>query len=181
MNKAALDRITFKHGTAIDDARVTAVDFSPMNPEPNVLYAGVGSYAIFGCSASLTVGVDPANLKIELERPTREGERYYGLYRSARQSASPIEEFMHLYNILLMLFNDKQSEVDSFIAKHEPAVPQTQNPIKKPGLMETIYTRLRNEFAHKRDQVDLVITKKEMVDRLGGLVDLVRRAIELAQ
>ena len=46
--------------------------------------------------------------------------------------------------------------------------------------METIYTRLRNEFAHTRVGVDLATTKEVMVNRLGGLLALVRRAIELS-
>jgi hypothetical protein len=44
--------------------------------------------------------------------------------------------------------------------------------------METVYTRLRNEFVHKRQGVDLQKTKAEMADQLGGLRTLVKRAIE---
>ena len=44
--------------------------------------------------------------------------------------------------------------------------------------METVYTRLRNEFAHGRPGVNLDQTKGEMADRIGGLVLLTKRAIE---
>ena len=57
---------------------------------------------------------------------------------------------MHLYAILLSLFNDKQKNVDSFVASIEPSVEQTQMPGRAAGMLETIYTRLRNELAHKR-------------------------------
>jgi len=46
--------------------------------------------------------------------------------------------------------------------------------------METVYTRLRNEFAHKRAGVDLQKTKAGMADKLGGLRTLAKRAIELS-
>ncbi len=78
-----------------------------------------------------------------------------------------------------MIYNDKQTEVDSFIISEDPPVPQTQHPEKKPGAKETVYTRLRNEFAHKRAGVNLDNTKSEMANRLGGLIGLTKRAIEL--
>ncbi len=179
VNRVALDRIAFNHGIAIEDARKADDHFSPINPQPGVLYASGASIAVFAGRASLTVGLGAATLKNELEQPTLPGEQYYGLLRSARQSGSPVEEYMHLYNLLLMLHNDLQNDVDRFIVGHDPAVPQTQHPKKRVGVMETVYTRLRNEFAHKRNGVDLATTKEEMVDRLGGLLTLVRRAIEL--
>jgi len=45
--------------------------------------------------------------------------------------------------------------------------------------METVYTRLRNELAHKRAGVNIDNTKAEMANRLGGLIALTKRAIEL--
>jgi hypothetical protein len=126
----------------------------------------------------LVVGIAAAQLKTELEQPSPPGENNFGLFRSARQSLSPVEEFMHLYNILLMLYNDKQADVDSFIVSEDPAVPQTRAPLKQ-GVMETVYTRLRNELAHKRAGVNLGNTKSEMAQRLGGLIRLTKRAIEM--
>jgi hypothetical protein len=181
VSKVALDRIAFNHGIAIEDARITEHHFSPVNPQPGVLHASAGEYMVFVGNAPLTVGVDAATIKTELERPTHPGEQYYGLLRSARQSGSPVEEYMHLYNIILMLYDDSQNEVDRFIVDQDPTVPQTQHPKKKVGVMESVYTRLRNEFAHKRDGVDLAKTKEEMINRLGGLLASVRRAVELNQ
>jgi hypothetical protein len=90
-----------------------------------------------------------------------------------------VEDFMQLYNILLMLSNDSQAEVDAFILGEGAAVPQTQHPLRGPGVMETVYTRLRNELAHPRAGVNLHNTKAEMANRLGELVALTKRAIEL--
>jgi hypothetical protein len=47
------------------------------------------------------------------------------------------------------------------------------------GITETVYTRLRNEMGHKRAGVNIANTKAEMANRVGGLVALTRRAIEL--
>ena len=86
---------------------------------------------------------------------------------------------MHLYNLFLMLYNDSQADVDAFIVGQDPSVPQTQHPKKKAGVMETVYTRLRNEFAHIRPGVNIATTKADMANRLGGLRDLTKKAIEL--
>jgi len=180
VNKAALDRITFNHAIAIKDARITGDNFSPINPQPGVLYASTGLYTYSGGGASFTVGVNATTLKSELEHPSPPGERYYALFRSARQSASPAEEYMHIYHIILMLFGDRQQDVDRFIVSEDPAVPQTQHPQKRAGVMETVYTRLRNEFAHKRVGVDLQKTKADMADQLAGLRNLAKLAIELS-
>ena len=181
VNTAILDRIAFCENIAIKNARVKRDDFSPLDLQPgaNVLVAGTGRYSLTGGDAKFTVGRSPERLKTELEQPTAPGERYYGLFRSARQSMGPIEEFMHLYHILLMLYNDKQADVEAFIISVDASVPQTQHPLQAPGVMETVYTRLRNEFAHKRGGTTLEQTKAEMTDRLGDLRTLTKQAIEL--
>jgi hypothetical protein len=179
VNMAALDRICFFHGIAIEKCQITGDQFSPLDTQPGVLHVAAGSYAIVGSAAKLVVGITAARLKGELEQTSPPGEQYFGLLRSARQSASPVEEFMHLYHILLMLFNDSQPDVDAFILRENPAVPQTQHPLKAPAVMETVYTRLRNELAHRRAGVNLDNTKAQMANRLGELVALTKRAIEL--
>ena len=118
------------------------------------------------------------HLKADLEQTSPPGESNFGLFRSARQSMSPVEEFMHLYHILLMLYRDSQSQVDRFIVSEEPDVKQTQDPRSDRNHKETVYTRLRNEFAHKR-AVNIDNTKTEMANHLHGLKTLAKRAIEL--
>lgn len=178
VNAAALNRISFFHTIVIENARITSTDFSRLNPEPNHLYAGAGHFSLTGYPVRLVTGLTAAGLRNELEQSTSPGERNFGLFRSARQSASPVEEFMHLYHILLMLFDDHQVNVDAFINQEEPAVPQTPHPLKQ-DVMETMYTRLRNEFAHQRSGVNLETTKTEMASKLGELIAITKRAIEL--
>jgi len=179
VNTAALDRIAYFRSLAVENARITGDHFSSVNPPPGVLAVTAGSYLQLGGSANVVHGISSPQLKIQLEQLTPLGDRNFGLFRSARQSDSPVEEFMHLYHVLLMLFNDRQMDVDSFIVAEEPAVPQTQHPQKSPGKMETVYTRLRNELAHQRAAVIIDQTKAEMANRLSGLIALTKRAIEL--
>jgi len=49
----------------------------------------------------------------------------------------------------------------------------------KPKVPETVYTWLRNESTHKRVGVNFDNTKPEMANRLGGLIGLTKRVIEL--
>ena len=181
VNTAALNRIAFYHNIAIENARCTRDDFSPLHPQPSapVLVAGTGRYSLTGSPVNFSIGLSAERLKAELEHATPPGEHNYGLFRSVRQSTGPVEEFMHLYNILLMLYNDKQADVDAFIIAEDSSVPQTQHPLKARGEMETVYTRLRNELAHQRAGVNPDDTKVEMAHRLCDLIMLTKRAIEL--
>lgn len=180
VNTAALNRISFFHRIAIENGQSTDAQFSPLDPQPGVhLVAAPGKLVITGYPTMLVVGIPAARLKTELEQASPPGERNFGLFRSARQSMSPVEEFMHVYHILLMLCSDRQADVDAFIVGEDPAVPRTPDPRMGPMVMETVYTRLRNELAHPRVGVNLDNTKTEMADRLGGLIALTKRAIEL--
>jgi hypothetical protein len=170
--RTVLDRIVFNHSIAIENPRRTREQYSP----PVVVEA----FADVGTRFGVVPGIDPTQLKAELERPSLPGERYYGLFRAARQSLSPVEEFMHLYHILLMLCNqqypdEKQERVEAFIKREDPNISQRLSP--HTGKMETVYTRLRNEFSHQRVGVALDTTKSEMEAWLPGLVALTKRAI----
>jgi hypothetical protein len=116
-------------------------------------------------------------VKAVLEEKAPAGESNYGLFRSARQSESRAEEFLHLYQIILMLCGDAQRKVDEWIKAQVPTVPETPHP--REARMETVYSRLRNEFGHHRSGVDLDNTKREMASHLGGLRELARQAIQL--
>jgi hypothetical protein len=181
VNTAALNRIAFCEDIAIENARVKRYDFSSLDVQPgaHVLVADAGQCLLTGHDVNFTVRRSPERLKAELEQLTAPGEHYYRFFRSARQSMSPIEEFMHLYHILLMIYKDKQANVEKFIFSQDASVPQTQDPRRAHGVMETVYTRVRNEFAHKRDGVDLEQTKAEIKDHLDAMRTLTRRAIEL--
>ena len=137
VNTATLNRIAFFHNIAIENARSTGDQFSPLNPQPGVhMIAATGHMVARSGAAKLTVGISAAQLKTDLEQASAPGESNFGLFRSARQSTSPVEEFMHLYHILLMLYNDKQADVDAFIIAEDPATPQTLRPHGALGVME---------------------------------------------
>lgn len=173
----ALNRIGFNHRIAIENARMTGCQFARLHPQPGVIEVECAEEMNLADAVRVVIGIPTATLKSGLEQVSPPGEHYYGLFRSARQSISPVEEFMHLYQILLMILGDNQHAVDAFIVKMDLSVPQTPDP--RTGTMETVYTRLRNEFAHKRAGVDLATTKTAMANWLGGLASLTKRAIEL--
>jgi hypothetical protein len=179
-NTTALNRISFFHNIAIEDAQVTGSAFSLLNPPPGHLTLDTGDVLTIGETLRMVHGISAQALRADLERTSPPGEKRFGLFRLARQSVSPVEEFVTLYNILQMLTSadDDQADVDTFIRREEPTVLQTPSP-HKPKIMETVYTRLRNELGHTRAGVNLDETKKEMADHLGGLIALTKRAIEL--
>jgi hypothetical protein len=175
---SALDRLAYHHGISIEDAYRTREHFEPIHPQPGLagLIAGYGTLFISGASDRGVVGIPAATAKFELEEVVPAGERHFGLFRSALLSGSPVERYMHLYNLLLMLHRDDFADLDAFIVREEPAVPQTAKPRNRG--METAYTRLRNDFAHGgRTGGNLKSTKEEMEGRLVGLMNLVRKAI----
>ena len=175
---STLNRISFLHCLAIENHEITGEDFSPMNGDTNVFVALSGSYGIRGFPASMPVGIVPDTLKAKLERASLPGEAFFNLFRSARLSLSPVEEFVTLYNILLMVCGDSPAKVDAFVRSVDPRVPQTPDP--RPGYnhMETVYSRLRNELAHPSRGANLDVTKAEMAQRVGKLAALTKRAIE---
>jgi hypothetical protein len=97
-----LDRLAFTHVLVIENHRVTGSHFSPVNPPPGVLTISTGSLVIVGSEVGLVHGMQAAAVKAQLELANPPGERNYSLFRLARQATSPVEEFMVLYNILLM-------------------------------------------------------------------------------
>jgi hypothetical protein len=179
VNTAALDRLAYFRRVAVENARRTGDQFSEVNQPAGVHAVAITSNFHLSGAAGVVVGVAAAVVKGELEQAAPPGEHHFRLFRSARLSLSSAEEFMHLYNILLMLYNDNQAQVDVFIVSEDAGVPQTQHPLKAAGVMETVYRRLRNELAHPRVGVNLDNTKAEMANRLGALIGLVQRAIEL--
>ena len=141
------------------------------------MLAGTGHIIITGFAAKVSRGISSATIQSELEEVEPSGEINFSHIRSARLSVGPVEEFMHLYAILLIFNNDSQQKVDEFVVSIEPNVQQTRSPKKtKTIALETVYTRLRNEFAHKRGAV-LSTTKLEMSKHLAGLRTIVQQAI----
>jgi hypothetical protein len=100
----------------------------------------------------------------------------YTAYRFAGFQNDPVARFMFFYNILLQLHNDSQKQIDDFIRKEMTNIPQSPRP-DKPRLIETIYTRLRNEVGHTRTGATSEQTSKEIKENVMGLQTLVKAAI----
>jgi hypothetical protein len=83
------------------------------------------------------------------------------LYAAAIQQEDPIARYMFLYNIVLTINVDKQEVVDQRIMSIDATTPQTSSPWRS-AVKETVYTRLRNQVAHKRSGADLETTSKEI-------------------
>jgi hypothetical protein len=177
---AVLDRIAFRYSLAIEDSQIVSSWFDPVNPPPGAeVQPHSGELAIIGEQANLVFGIPAADLKTELERTTLSGEPFFSSYRLALQSRSPVEKFMHLYSLLLRFFEDEQAKVDEFIRSQDSAVPQSPDPRPGHSNRETVYTRLRNEFAHRRSDGNMQDTKADMEQHVGGLIGLVKQAIAL--
>jgi hypothetical protein len=180
VNTTALDRIAYFYNISIENSKIVSEHL--YDPQPGLHAVETGDTVSFSAEVKVIREIPASHLKAQMELASPPGEQNFGLFRSARLSESPVEEFMHLYHILLMFHNDDQKAVDTFIRNEEPAVPVTPsgNPkLANKGVDETVYSRLRNEFAHKRKGVNLDNTKAEMAARLNGLISLARRAIEL--
>jgi hypothetical protein len=178
---AALNRIAFHHQVVIVNDRMTSLSLSPVTASDSdgARLAATATLVLVGDASRLVLGYPAAEpVKSQLEQVSPPGEHNYALFRSAIQATSPVEEFMLLYNLLLMLNNDCQDDVDRFIVSEDPGVPRTPSPHRK-GVIETMYTRLRNEVGHRRAGVKLEDTRSEMVGRVAALRALTKRAIEL--
>jgi len=179
---ATFGRLSFNHNIAIENAYIIESQFAPLHPHPGAsITPDTGDLDVTGEKAILAFRYPAETIKAELEQSSPHGARYFGLFRSARLSESPVEEFIHLYNLLLMFLGEDQKAVDVFILREAPGTPLTPsgNPKAKVGELETIYTRLRNELGHHREGVNLDDTKAEMANRVGELAALTKRAIEL--
>ncbi len=100
----------------------------------------------------------------------------YSAYRFAVSQSDAVARFMFPYNILLQLHNDSQNQVDNFIRGEEPTVLQTPSP-RNPSIMETVYTRLRNEVAHTRARTTPERTHTEIENNVAALLALAKVAI----
>lgn len=175
----ALNRLVFAHGVSIETPEVTGSRFEPVNPVPSPglnIGALSGYLRIKGGSVRAIRGLQAADIRSTLEAAAPPGERHYWRYRSSRASSTHVEEFMHLYSMLLELVGEKQERVDAFIRQVEPGVAMSIS--CHTGKPETIYTRLRNEVGHRRPGTTIQSTRAEMVANIGGLREIVRAAIK---
>lgn len=112
--------------------------------------------------------------KLQSDAPPR--DRYFSLYRFSAKQEDPIARFMFLYNILLQLKGDSQKHVDNYIKTCVCEVPKSPRP-DNAKILETIYTRLRNEVAHYRNDVIPEHTAKEIRSNVPAFQSIVRNAV----
>ena len=180
---AAIDRITYQSNTGIHDPIASGQALQEIDPKPGPRMIALTGHISFSvsCEGRATWGMSPDMVKREMDRPPMNGEQFLGMYRDASLSPGHVERYMHLYNLLLMLFDDNQGKVDAFIREKELGVSYeltkpSQNS-NKPNAPETLYTRLRNEFAHVRMGVSIAATKEGMSKNWAGLKEIVKQAI----
>jgi len=124
----------------------------------------------------LTLGDDKRKeLARLLERPYT-SNYLYSAYRFAINQDDPVARFMFLYNILLLLNRDKQKQVNNFIRSEMPSVPLSPRP-DNPNVIETVYTRLRNEVGHSRAGTAPEQTRKAIQNEVEAFQELVKTAI----
>ncbi len=110
------------------------------------------------------------------------GRTFYPLFRSAMKAENPVEKYLALYRILLVIHGDKQQELDKFLhdefGDKMTARPGQKTKPGKPKIKETLYTKLRNEFSHIRKRTRLETTRQNMELHMDGLIQRVKRAIK---
>lgn len=100
------------------------------------------------------------------------------IFRHALQIDDEIAKFIVLYLILDVITarggRSNQGNIDARIRSIAPNVDQSQDP-RRPNVMETCYTRLRNEINHR--DVDHDVTRLEISQKIHDFTNIVRIAI----
>jgi len=117
-------------------------------------------------------------LAMLLEQPFARAD-LQSAYRFAINQSDAVARFMFLYNILLQLHNDEQGQVDDFFRVRTVSISQSPRP-DKPHIMETVYTRLRNEVSHTRAGVTPDQTRTEIAANVAAFQALEKVAISQA-
>jgi hypothetical protein len=112
-----------------------------------------------------------AKLGVSLKHPA-----LYSAYRAAVNQKDAVTRFMFLYGILLQLVGDNQRDADDFVRKQEPWVHSTPRP-DKPKILETTYTRLRNEVGHVRPGASPGQTRSEIENSVTNFQKIVKAAL----
>lgn len=184
--KDILDRVAFDQNISIEEPAAPEGHFVRVGPDGTE----VGSALAFDgitCFMRAHVVMEPdgrdlARLEKRLNARRLKGRTYYPLFRSALKAENPVEKYLALYRILLVIYDDKQQDVDRFFHdefgdKLTPRPGQKTKP-GKPKIKETVFTRLRNEFAHIRKRTRLETTREQMEQHMERLIERAKRAVE---
>jgi hypothetical protein len=172
-----LDRVSIEFDIPIEEAHCSGMSLpSDESGKKHIVTASfVALHDITECD------MKPGKKRIEdliqkLEDETPPRNQHLSLYRFSAKQKDPLARFMFLYNILLQLNGDSQKDLDAFIRTCDSGVSQSPRP-DKPKIIETMYTRLRNEIAHCRNNVVPEDTTKEIVDNVAAFQLIVKTAI----
>jgi hypothetical protein len=130
------------------------------------------------CTFEVIKSLSENSLNKLKERLQADCERnfYFSSYRFAVRQKDLIAKFMLLYNLLLAIVGDNQKKADELIEKYQPNVQKTQSPHNQ-NISETIYTRLRNEIAHKREGCFPEKTRNEINSLVGNFQFILKQAV----
>lgn len=147
----------------------------------------------FHCTSSLSLGailhavIKPGSKKREeivdfLRKPTMTTDLLISEFAFSISQRDHISKFMLLYNLILQITGDSQKLVDDTIKKIDPTVSIIKSKRKtltgSKEVEETIFTKLRNEIAHKRDGVTKQETIKEIKGVLPKFIEITKKTVE---
>lgn len=115
------------------------------------------------------------NVRQLSEELTGELAMYLRQFAFANSEPDAISRYSFLYNLLLQIAGDNQAKVDVLILEVDPNCEQTISPNN--GKPETVYTRLRNELAHKRVGSKYSETKKMIRQKIEEFSGIVKKVI----
>ncbi len=132
-------------------------------------------------SVTFTPG-DVQQLLDWLKQTTPAGLEYLPAFHTALDSGDATTQYMGLYHLLMILGHDEQKLVDKFIKQEEGSrnFARTRPKRDDPSVLmeESKYTRLRNEFSHRRPGVNILTTRSEMSTSLSDLVKVTKAAVQ---
>ncbi|MDQ1238725.1 MAG: hypothetical protein QG577_910 [Thermodesulfobacteriota bacterium] len=119
-------------------------------------------------------------LKRSLELPLAETDAYLSLYRFCIGQKDPLARFLSFYHLVHIIAADEQESqisVDRAIAQIEPNVEWTVKPNTRGKKLETKFTRLRNEIAHRRPGKTLEETRQEIEENVDALRGIAKKLV----
>lgn len=115
------------------------------------------------------------SLKMQIENRWRHRNVLIRLFRNSISQEDPVTRYLLLYNVLLFANSDKQKELEICIISIDPNVEKKPSP--KDNKPETIYTRLRNEIGHARQEVESQKTITEITEHLSKFTNIVKQVV----
>jgi hypothetical protein len=172
------DMLSLTLNTKITGIRVAGHGLTPHSDEAGIAHLllppfecnATGRVSGFRLSSSNVQEVQDAVSRISISRH----KPLISLFRHAIGVDEPIIQFLILYLVLYDLYRNQQ-EIDRQIMLLEPSTPQSLSPHNEKS--ETVYTRLRNEIAH-RTNIGPETARAEIIDNLYGFRMIVHRILK---